>query len=116
MAALVRARQHETALAQANRKVRMFSESMRQEILSLLDRISLSRKLLEVSQDRLDKCKIEHSQDRKSSLELSTAQWELGEAKLANLEAVCNFLNALDSYEQHIGLPDHDSISSDEIE
>jgi len=116
LAALVRARKYETFLAQANRKLRMMSESMRQEIHSLLERISLSRKLLKVSQNRLEKCKIEYSQKRKSPLELSTAQWELGDAKLANLEAVCNYLNALDLFEQQVGQPTSHSPISNETE
>ena len=90
MAALVRARQHETALARANRKVRMFSSRcVRKSYPCWIEFLLV--KTLEVSQDELDKYKIEHSQDRKSSLELSTAQWELGKQNLQILRQFAIF-------------------------
>ena len=103
-AALLRKRRHETNLSKANRELRMFTESMRKELLSLSDRIVLSRKLLLSSQLRLDKCKLEFSQNRKSSSDLLSTQLDLDDAKLSNLKAVCNYMSTLDLYEQQLGL------------
>ena len=96
---------YQTELELARRKMRMFTESKRKELLSLLERITLSRKLLSVSMDYLSKCEMEFSQSRKSDLDLLSAQLEVDSAKLANIEAVCRYLCTLDLYEQQLGAP-----------
>lgn len=104
-ASIVRKRKYETELELASRKMRMFTESKRKELLSLLERITLSRKLLSVSMDYLSKCEMEFSQSRKSDLDLLSAQLEVDSAKLANIEAVCRYFCTLDLYEQQLGAP-----------
>jgi len=104
-ASIIRKRMYQTELELARRKMRMFTESKRKELLSLLERITLSRKLLSVSMDYLSKCEMEFSQSRKSDLDLLSAQLEVDSAKLANIEAVCRYLCTLDLYEQQLGAP-----------
>ncbi len=109
-AALARKRKYESSLSRSNRDLRMALDSMRSELSSLIDRVSLSRKLSITAERRLRKCKLEVSQNRMSSADLHAAQLAFDESRLSNVESVCRYLLALDLYEQQVS---YDSIVLD---
>ena len=103
-AAIARKRNLESKLERASRAQKNLVEELRQELESLKERILLSRKLLNVANNRFEKANILFQQNRLSSTDLFSAQLALDQAKLGNISAVCRYLQTLDQYEQSFGV------------
>ena len=81
------------------RELNDYGDSLRKELLSLMDRIELSRKLLTLSEKRLEKGSIELNLNRINRSQHFSLVLALNEAKLMNLEVVSRYLILLDQYD-----------------
>ncbi len=81
------------------RELNDYRDSLRKELLSLMDRIELSRKLLTLSKKRLEKGSIELNLNRINRSQHFSLVLALNEAKLMNLEVVSRYLILLDQYD-----------------
>ena len=81
------------------RELNDYRDSLRNELLSLMDRIELSRKLLTLSKKRLEKGSIELNLNRINRSQHFSLVLALNEAKLMNLEVVSRYLILLDQYD-----------------
>ena len=81
------------------RELNDYRDSLRKELLSLMDRIELSRKLLTLSEKRLEKGRIELNLNRINRSQHFSLVLALNEAKLMNLEVVSRYLILLDQYD-----------------
>ena len=81
------------------RELNDYGDSLRKELLSLMDRIELSRKLLTLSEKRLEKGRIELNLNRINRSQHFSLVLALNEAKLMNLEVVSRYLILMDQYD-----------------
>lgn len=99
-AALARKSKHELALEREKRIFLAEVESSRRSLISVGERIALTRRLMQVAKNRLEKSEMQFEQKRLSSAAVLSAKLGLEEARLSNLSAVVEYLKILDLYDQ----------------
>ena len=85
-----------------NLKIRELNDSvdsLRNEIISLIQRINLSRNLMSVAKNRLEKSTIELNLDQINKSQHFSSVLALDETKLLNLESVVRYMVLLDQYD-----------------
>jgi outer membrane protein TolC len=97
-AALARKRSLEYALERELKSFRLYVENLRQSMSSALNRIEISKKLLEVSLSRFETSRIEYEANRISSNKHLESKIALDNAKIKHLESVCQYLKTQDLY------------------
>jgi len=97
-AALARKRSLEYALDRELKSFRLYIENLRQNLSSAADRIEISNKLLEVTRSRFETSRIEFEANRISSNKHLESKIALDNAKINQLEAVCQYLKTQDLY------------------
>ena len=97
-AALARKRSLEYALDRELKSFRLYIENLRQNLSSAADRIEISNKLLEVTRSRFETSRIEFEANRISSNRHLESKIALDNAKINQLEAVCQYLKTQDLY------------------
>ena len=97
-ASLAKKRRLEYALEREIKNYRLYVENLRQNLLSLGNRIQMSNKLLEVAESRYSTSKIEFNANRISANRHLESKIALDKAKINQLESVCQYLKTQDLY------------------
>ena len=97
-ASLAKKRRLEYALEREVKNFRIYVENLRQNLLSLGNRIQMSKKLLEVAESRYTTSKIEFNANRISTNRHLESKIALDKAKINQLESVCQYLKTYDLY------------------
>ena len=97
-ASLAKKRRLEYALEREAKNFRIYVENLRQNLLSLGNRIQMSKKLLEVAESRYKTSKIEFNANRISANRHLESKIALDEAKINQLESICQYLKTNDLY------------------
>ena len=97
-ASLAKKRRLEYALEREIKNFRIYVGNLRQNLLSLGNRIQMSKKLLEVAESRYKTSKIEFNANRISANRHSESKIALDKAKINQLESVCQYLKTHDLY------------------
>ena len=97
-ASLARKRSLEYALDRELKSFRIYIENLRQNLSSAADRIEISSKLLDVTRSRFETSRIEFEASRISSNRHLESKIALDNAKINQLEAVCQYLKTQDLY------------------
>ena len=97
-ASLAKKRRLEYALEREVKNFRIYVENLRQNLLSLGNRIQMSKKLLEVAESRYKTSKIEFNANRISANRHLESKIALDEAKINQLESICQYLKTNDLY------------------
>ena len=95
---LAKKRRLEYALEREIKNFRIYVENLRQNLLSLGNRIQMSKKLLEVAESRYKTSKIEFNANRISANRHLESKIALDKAKINQLESVCQYLKTHDLY------------------
>lgn len=98
-ASLARKAKLEHSINTKTRALRDHMNTIVTELKSLKERIILGRKMVSVSQSRLDKSKLELELNRISPMDHFNSVVAFDLAKISNLEAVCNYMVLLNQYE-----------------
>ena len=97
-ASLAKKRRLEYALEREIKNFRIYVGNLRQNLLSLGNRIQMSKKLLEVAESRYTTSKIEFNANRISANRHLESKIALDKAKINQLESVCQYLKTHDLY------------------
>lgn len=97
-AALAKKRRLEYALDRELKDFRINVENLRQNLYSLANRIEMSTKLLNVAQSRFKTSKIEFEEDRISANRYLESKIALDNARINQLDSVCQYLKTHDLY------------------
>ena len=97
-ASLAKKRRLEYALEREIKNFRIYVGNLRQNLLSLGNRIQMSKKLLEVAESRYKTSKIEFNANRISANRHLESKIALDKAKINQLESVCQYLKTHDLY------------------
>jgi len=97
-ASLAKKRRLEYALEREIKNFRIYVGNLRQNLLSLGNRIQMSKKLLEVAESRYTTSKIEFNANRISANRHLESKIALDKAKINQLESVCQYLKTHDIY------------------
>jgi outer membrane protein TolC len=97
-ATLARKRSLEYALDRELKSFRLYIENLRQNLSSAANRIEISNKLLEVTRSRFETSRIEFEANRISSNRHLESKIALDNAKINQLESVCQYLKTQDLY------------------
>ena len=97
-AALARKRSLEYALERELKSFRLYIENLRQNLSSAANRIQISNKLLEVANSRFETSRLEFDAKRISENKHLESKIALDNAKINQLEAVCQYLKTQDLY------------------
>ena len=99
-ASLAKKRRLEYALEREIKNFRIYVGNLRQNLLSLGNRIQMSKKLLEVAESRYTTSKIEFNANRISANRHLESKIALDKAKINQLESVCQYLKTHDLYQK----------------
>jgi len=97
-ASLAKKRRLEYALEREVKNFRIYVENLRQNLLSLGNRIQMSKKLLEVAESRYKTSMIEFNANRISANRHLESKIALDKAKINQLESICQYLKTNDLY------------------
>ena len=97
-ASLAKKRRLEYALEREVKNFRIYVENLRQNLISLSNRIQMSKKLLEVAESRYKTSKIEFNANRISANRHLESKIALDKAKINQLESICQYLKTHDLY------------------
>ena len=97
-ATLARKRSLEYALDRELKSFRLYIGNLRQNLSSAANRIEISNKLLEVTKSRFETSRIEFEANRISSNRHLESKIALDNAKINQLESVCQYLKTQDLY------------------
>ena len=97
-ASLAKKRRLEYALEREIKNFRIYVGNLRQNLLSLGNRIQMSKKLLEVAESRYTTSKIEFNANRISANRHLESKIALDKAKINQLESICQYLKTNDLY------------------
>ena len=97
-AALAKKRRLEYALEREIKDFRINAENLRQNLYSLANRIEMSTKLLSVAKSRFKSSKIEFDANRISANRHLRSKIALDNARINQLESVCQYLKTHDLF------------------
>jgi outer membrane protein TolC len=97
-AALARKRKLEYAVDRELKTFRLHVSNLRQNLISLSQRIKMSRELLKVAQARFQTSQIERNANRISANKHLESKIALGQAQINQLDSVCEYLKTHDLY------------------
>jgi len=97
-ASLAKKRRLEYAMEREVKNFRIYVENLRQNLISLRNRMQMSKKLLEVAESRYKTSKIEFNANRISANRHLESKIALDKAKINQLESVCQYLKTHDLY------------------
>lgn len=97
-ASLARKRKLEYAVDRELKTFRLHVSNLRQNLISLSKRIKISRELLKVAQARFQTSQIERNANRISANKHLESKIALGQAKINQLDSVCEYLKTHDLY------------------